>query len=48
MARAHRLALITTFFTTLYLLAFFEVVAVPLIDEKIVREVLPVVSKHIY
>lgn len=44
MARAHRLALLTSFFTTLYLLAYFTIVPVPLVDAEVVQQVLPYVS----
>ena len=43
MARAHRVAGITTFFTILYVLVFFETVQVPFVEEKVVNEILPVV-----
>ncbi|KAF9459682.1 dolichol-phosphate mannosyltransferase subunit 3 [Collybia nuda] len=43
MARAHRVAIITTVFSVLYLLAFFQVLAVPLMDDRIVEEILPVI-----
>jgi len=45
MARAHRLALLTAFFTTLYLLALFQVLPVPLVPDGVLQEVLPVVSQ---
>lgn len=44
MSRASRLGLVTAFFTALYLLAFFQIVAVPFVDDKVVQEILPVVS----
>lgn len=44
MTRASRLGMIASFFTTLYLLAFFQILSVPLVDNKEVQEILPVVS----
>ena len=43
MARAHRVALIATFATIAYLLLLFNVLPVPLLDAKIVEQILPVV-----
>lgn len=48
MARAHRVAFIVTAFTTFYLLAFFQILSVPLVDDDIVQEILPVVSKLLW
>ena len=44
MARAHRVAAISTFCLVLYLLAYFRVVSVPFVEERIADEILPVVS----
>lgn len=44
MARAHRLGLITSLLSTIYLLAFFQVLAVPFVEETVVQEILPLVS----
>jgi hypothetical protein len=44
MARAHRVALIATVLTSIYLLAFFSVLPVPFLGEEVVQEILPVVS----
>jgi hypothetical protein len=44
MARAHRVAAISAFCLVLYLLAFFRVVSVPFMEERIADEILPVVS----
>lgn len=43
MARAHRVALIATPTTALYLLLFFNLVPVPLLDAKIAEQILPVI-----
>ncbi|KAG6845298.1 hypothetical protein H0H87_011148 [Tephrocybe sp. NHM501043] len=43
MTRATRAGGIATVFTTLYLLAFFEILAVPFFEKKTAREILPVV-----
>ncbi|KAF8079332.1 dolichol-phosphate mannosyltransferase subunit 3 [Lyophyllum atratum] len=43
MSRASRMGLIATFFTTLYLLAFFQIVAVPLVDKKAAQEIIPMI-----
>ncbi|RDB15051.1 Dolichol-phosphate mannosyltransferase subunit 3 [Hypsizygus marmoreus] len=43
MTRAQRLAVITTFFTAFYLLSFFQIVAVPLVDDDTVQKILPVI-----
>jgi len=42
MARAHRLSLIATIVTIVYLLLFFQVFPVPLLDAKIAEQILPV------
>ncbi|RDB16185.1 Dolichol-phosphate mannosyltransferase subunit 3 [Hypsizygus marmoreus] len=42
MTRAKRLSLLTTLLTALYLLVFFQVLAVPLVDESTVQKILPV------
>lgn len=44
MTRAQRVAVISTVFISLYLLAFFEILQVPLVDGTVVQEILPVVS----
>ncbi|KIJ97033.1 hypothetical protein K443DRAFT_681817 [Laccaria amethystina LaAM-08-1] len=43
MARAHRVAAISAFCLVLYLLAFFRVVSVPFMEERIADEILPVI-----
>ena len=43
MARAHRAALIATISTVTYLLLFFNIFPVPLLDAKIAEQILPVV-----
>ena len=43
MARAHRAALIATISTVTYLLLFFNILPVPLLDAKIAEQILPVV-----
>lgn len=43
MARAHRVSLIATIVTIVYLLLFFQVFPVPLLDAKIAEQILPVV-----
>ncbi|KAJ3517409.1 hypothetical protein NLJ89_g529 [Agrocybe chaxingu] len=43
MARAHRVAAVTTLITIAYLLTFFNYLSVPLLDEKIAVQILPVV-----
>ena len=47
MARAHRVALITTALISIYLLAFFSVFPVPFVDENIAQKILPVVSSFV-
>ncbi|KAF8971896.1 dolichol-phosphate mannosyltransferase subunit 3 [Flammula alnicola] len=42
MARAHRLALLATVITAAYLLTFFNVLSVPLVDTKTAEKILPV------
>jgi len=42
MARAHRVALIATITTVTYLLLFFNIFPVPLLDAKIAEQILPV------
>ncbi|KAJ4477258.1 dolichol-phosphate mannosyltransferase subunit 3 [Lentinula aciculospora] len=42
MTRAQRVATILTSFTALYLLTFFEIFQVPLVEGNVVQEVLPV------
>ena len=44
MKRASRVALIALVSTTVYLLAFFEVLPVPLLSDEITQQILPVVS----
>jgi len=43
MARAHRMALIATITTLAYLLLFFNLLSVPLLDAKITEQILPVI-----
>ncbi|KAJ7451080.1 dolichol-phosphate mannosyltransferase subunit 3 [Mycena latifolia] len=43
MARAHRVALISTFFASLWMLVFFEVLSVPGLDEGAVKEIWPLI-----
>jgi len=43
MARAHRAALIATIATVTYLLLFFNLFPVPLLDAKIAEQILPVI-----
>ena len=43
MARAHRVSLIATIITVVYLLLFFNIFPVPLLDPKIAEQILPVV-----
>ena len=45
MARAHRVAFVTTIISVAYMLTFFGVLSVPLVDDKIAAQVLPVVRK---
>lgn len=45
MARAHRVGVITIFSAVLYFLTFFEYISVPLLDDSIAGQILPVVSK---
>lgn len=42
MARLHRVATISAITTLIYLLCFFQVVSVPLLDEKISGQIVPV------
>ncbi|RDB26478.1 hypothetical protein Hypma_006015, partial [Hypsizygus marmoreus] len=42
MTRAQRLYLFTTVFTAIYLLIFFQILAVPLVDDDTVQKILPV------
>jgi dolichol-phosphate mannosyltransferase subunit 3 len=44
MARAHQVALIVTVFISIYLLAFFTIIPIPFLDEKVVQQILPVVG----
>ncbi|KAJ3714885.1 dolichol-phosphate mannosyltransferase subunit 3 [Lentinula guzmanii] len=41
MTRAQRVAVISTIFASLYFLALFEILQVPLIEGKVVQEILP-------
>ena len=43
MARAHRVAFLTTLFAVAYFLTFFNYLAIPLVDSKTAEEILPVV-----
>ncbi|TFK70094.1 dolichol-phosphate mannosyltransferase subunit 3, partial [Pluteus cervinus] len=43
MARAHRVAAFTAFASVLYFLALFQYVSVPLLDESIAGQLLPVI-----
>ncbi|KAK6977442.1 dolichol-phosphate mannosyltransferase subunit 3 [Favolaschia claudopus] len=43
MARAHRVALISTFFTALWALVFFKVFLVPGLDEAAVSQIWPLI-----
>ncbi|KAF8799913.1 dolichol-phosphate mannosyltransferase subunit 3 [Phlegmacium glaucopus] len=43
MARAHRVALLATITTVAYLLLFFNMLSVPLLDAKIAGQILPVI-----
>jgi len=43
MARAHRLALLATILTAIYLLTVFSVIPVPFVEEALAREVLPLI-----
>ncbi|KAJ3851589.1 dolichol-phosphate mannosyltransferase subunit 3 [Lentinula lateritia] len=42
MTRAQRIAVISTTLTALYLLTFFEILQVPLVEGAVVQEILPV------
>lgn len=44
MTRATRFAAISTFSTVVYFLALFQFFSVPLVDDNVVQEILPVVS----
>ena len=44
MTRGGRVMLAFLFFSTLYLLAFFQVLSLPLVEDKIAEQILPVVS----
>jgi len=44
MTRATRVAIVSLLFTTIYLLAFFQVLSLPLVDDEIAQQILPVVS----
>jgi dolichyl-phosphate mannosyltransferase polypeptide 3 len=44
MARAHRIALIAGILATIYFLVSFQVFIIPFVDQKIVQQLLPVVS----
>jgi dolichyl-phosphate mannosyltransferase polypeptide 3 len=44
MARAHRVALITAAFTTVYILALLAIIPVPFVEEKTAQQILPAVS----
>ncbi|KAJ7037373.1 dolichol-phosphate mannosyltransferase subunit 3 [Mycena alexandri] len=43
MARVHRVALISTFFTALWMLVFFEFLSVPGLDEAAVTQIWPLI-----
>lgn len=47
MARAHRVALIATITTITYLLLFFDIFPVPLLDVKVAEQILVVVRNQI-
>ncbi|KAE9384985.1 dolichol-phosphate mannosyltransferase subunit 3 [Gymnopus androsaceus JB14] len=42
MTRAQRIAVLSTVFISLYLLAFFEILQVPLVDGPVAQQILPV------
>jgi len=44
MTRAARVAITSLFLTTVYLLAFFQVLSLPFVGDKIALQILPVVS----
>ncbi len=44
MSRAHRVALLFGLCTVLYLLALFQYFPVPFVDDKVLQEILPLVS----
>jgi dolichyl-phosphate mannosyltransferase polypeptide 3 len=44
MKRASRVAIIALVSTTIYLLAFFQVLSLPLVGDEIAQQILPVVS----
>ena len=44
MARAHRVGATVVVLTVLYILAFFQFVSVPLVDEATAQKLIPVVS----
>ena len=46
MARAHRFAALTLVLSVLYLLALFQVVPAPFVEEKIASEILPFVRQQ--
>lgn len=48
MARVHRVAFISTLVTIAYLLTFFGIFSVPLVDHKVVDQILPVVSTILF
>ncbi|EGO03046.1 hypothetical protein SERLA73DRAFT_47337 [Serpula lacrymans var. lacrymans S7.3] len=43
MARAHRVALASTFLITLYILALYTILPVPLVDAEVAKDVLPLI-----
>ncbi|KAF9011434.1 dolichol-phosphate mannosyltransferase subunit 3 [Cyathus striatus] len=43
MTRAQRVVFAATFFAVLYLLAFFQYVSVPLVDDKVSEQILPAI-----
>ncbi|PFH47586.1 hypothetical protein AMATHDRAFT_67505 [Amanita thiersii Skay4041] len=43
MTRAHRLGALSALFTVLYSLALFQYLSVPLLDESVVQQILPVI-----
>lgn len=45
MTRGARVLLVFLFFTVLYLLAFFQVLSIPLLEDQIAQQILPVVSR---
>jgi len=47
MTRAQRFAVIASILTTLYILAYFAILPVPLLSEEVTNEVLPVVGLNV-